>query len=104
MFKKEYGEGIVKGSKTSTIRLSSTLKKGDEVEVVAGRVRLGIARIEDVEVKEVRELTDEDARTDGFRNREELVRALKKIYGRRITDRTEVKLIRFRMIKDGEEQ
>ncbi len=104
MFKKEYGEGIVKGSKTSTIRLSSTLKKGDEVEIVAGRVRLGVARIEDVEVKKVRELTDEDARTDGFRNREELVKALKKIYGSRITDRTEVKLIRFRMIKDNEEQ
>jgi len=104
MFKKEYSEGIVKGSKTSTIRLSSSLKKGDEVEVVAGRVRLGIARIEGIEVKKVHELTDEDARTDGFENKEELVKALKKIYGKRITDKTEVKLIRFRMIKGDKEQ
>ena len=104
MFKKEYGEGIVRGSKTSTIRLSSTLKKGDEVEIVAGRVRLGVAKIEGVEVKKVHELTDEDAKTDGFKNREELVKALKKIYGKRITDSTEVKLIKFRMIKDTKEE
>ncbi len=98
LFKKEYGEGILKGTKTSTIRLSSSLKRGDEVEIVAGRVRLGVARIEDVEVKKVKELTDEDAHADGFKSREELMRALKRIYGRRISEGTEVKLIRFKML------
>ncbi len=98
LFKKEYGEGILKGTKTSTIRLSSTLKKGDEVEIVAGRVKLGVARIEDVEVKKVKELTDEDAHADGFKSKEELMRALKRIYGRKISEGTEVKLIRFKML------
>ena len=97
-FKKEYGKGIVSGAKTSTIRLNSSLREGDVVIVFAGNEKLGVARIEKVEVKKVRDLNHEDAVRDGFRSREELLAALKKIYGSRISDKTEVKLIRFRMV------
>ncbi len=101
LFKKEFAPRIVSGSKTSTIRLRSDLRVGDEVEVIAGGVRLGTAKIESIEVKKVRELTDEDARTDGFSNREQLVRTLKRLYrGRGLSEATEVKLIRFRL-KEG---
>lgn len=103
LFKKEYGAGIINGTKTSTVRLSSSLKAGDEVDVIAGKVKLGVAKIESVEVKKIRELTDEDAIMDGFKNRDELVKALKRIYGKKISDSTEVKLIKFRMIDSGEE-
>ncbi len=103
IFKKEYGEGIINGTKTSTIRLSSDLKRGDEVIIFAGNVRLGIARIEDVKVKKIRELTDEDAKRDGFKSRDELIRALRRIYGSRITERTEVKLIEFRLLNSDDD-
>ena len=98
-FKKEFGKGIASGRKTSTIRLSSSLREGDEVVVFAGNEELGIAKIEGVEAKRVKDLTNEDALRDGFRSKEELIRALRKIYGSRITDKTEVKLIKFKMMK-----
>ncbi len=98
IFKQMYGPDILEGRKTSTIRLYSPVKKGDVVEIRAGKVRIGTAVIEDIEVKEVRELTDEDASRDGFSNREELIKALRRIYGKRISDTTEVKLIKFRLL------
>ena len=98
IFKQMYGPDILEGKKTSTIRLYSPVKKGDVVEIRAGKVRIGTAVIEDVEVKEVRELTDEDAGRDGFNSREELIKALRKIYGKRISNTTEVKLIKFRLL------
>ena len=98
IFKQIYGEDILEGRKTSTIRLTSNLKKGDIVEIRAGMIKLGTAIIENVEVKEVKDLTDEDARVDGFKDRNELIKELKKIYGKRIDETTEVKLIRFKLI------
>jgi len=98
IFKQIYGPDILEGRKTSTVRLYSPVKKGDIVEIRAGKVKIGTAIIEDVEIKEVRELTDEDANIDGFSNREELIRALRRIYGSRISDTTEVKLIKFKLI------
>ncbi|PUA32835.1 MAG: hypothetical protein B7O98_05205 [Zestosphaera tikiterensis] len=97
-FKKEYGKPILLGRKTLTIRLNSNLKEGDVVEVRAGGVVLGKALIEEVKVKKVLELTDEDAVNDGFRSREELLRALKNIYKDRISASTEVKLIKFKLL------
>ncbi len=104
IFKKEYAADIISGKKTSTVRMTSSLKAGDEVELYAGGIWLGTAKIKEVEVKKVRELTDEDALRDGFSNRDELVKTLKKIYGNRgLSESTEVKLIRFRLRRDSEE-
>ncbi|RLE49316.1 MAG: hypothetical protein DRJ31_05380 [Candidatus Methanomethylicota archaeon] len=80
-FKKEYKEKIASGQKTSTIRLKTNLRKGDEVEILSGGFKVGIARIVSVESKLVCELTDEDARRDGFRDKRELMKALKRYYG-----------------------
>ena len=100
-FKKEYAESIMSGRKRSTIRLSTTLKAGDRVEVVAGGVSLGTATIESVRVKKLGELTDNDAREDGFKRKEELIRALKDIYkDKDLSISTKVKVIRFRMDSD----
>lgn len=99
VFKKEYGRSIILGKKTTTIRLSSNVKKGDIVDVRVGDVHVGRAIIESVTVKKVSELTDSDARDDGFRSKEDLLNELRKIYGKqRITDDTEVKLIKFRLL------
>ncbi len=97
-FKEVYGESIALGIKVATIRLNSSLTVGDVVDVVAGRRYVGKALITGVETKKVSQLTDEDAVLDGFRSRSELLRELRKIYGRMIRDSAEVKVIRFRLL------
>lgn len=97
-FKAAYAADILEGRKESTVRLKTRLSEGDIVEIVAGMVKIGTARVESVEEKAVSQLTDEDARRDGFETREELVRALKKIYDKRIGDDTKVKIIRFKLL------
>lgn len=101
-FKKEYAPDIISGKKTSTVRMTSSLKVGDEVELYAGGIWLGTAKIKGVEVKKVRKLTDEDALKDGFNSRDELVKTLKRIYrSKGLSESTEVKLIRFRLMADS---
>ncbi|MEM0486796.1 MAG: ASCH domain-containing protein [Sulfolobales archaeon] len=98
IFKEVYGDSIALGVKVATVRLNSSVKVGEVVDVFAGRSYLGSAVITGVEVKKVSQLTDEDARLDGFRSRDELVRELKSIYGRSLTDSTEVKVIKFKLL------
>ncbi|MCD6278706.1 MAG: ASCH domain-containing protein [Desulfurococcales archaeon] len=102
IFKKEYGSAILEGRKTATIRLTSRVRKGDTVDIIAGKIKIGTAMIEDVEIKKLKELTDNDATIDGFKNREELIRTLKKIYRKKINDNSEVKLIKFKLIGRNE--
>ncbi|MEM4646993.1 MAG: ASCH domain-containing protein [Candidatus Nezhaarchaeales archaeon] len=97
-FSKEYRRKIEKGLKKQTIRLSSSLKEGDRVKVVVGGEILGIARITKVERKALEELTDEDAKKDGFESLAQLIKALKKHYGR-ISSKREVCIIGFELEK-----
>lgn len=97
-FKAAYAADILEGRKESTVRLNTSLKKGDVVDIIAGMVKIGTAKVESVEEKTVSQLTNEDAVRDGFENREELLKALKKIYGNRIGETTRVKVIRFRLL------
>jgi len=97
-FKEEFKEDILSGRKKSTIRLNSDVKVGEVVEVVAGGDHVGYAIITGVKVKKVSQLTDEDALADGFSSREELLRALKRIYGRAIGGSTEVKVVTFKLL------
>lgn len=102
VFKKEYGRSLVLGKKTTTVRLRSNLREGEVVDVRVGDVHVGRAYIENVITKRVCELSDVDALNDGFRSREDLISELKKIYGKsRITDDTEVKIIKFRLLSIG---
>ncbi len=69
------------GGITRTIRIGIVKPKFREVYVhSAGKV---VAKVEIVRTiyKRVRDLTDEDAKLDGFSSREELIRELKKLYG-----------------------
>ncbi|AEC51996.1 hypothetical protein PNA2_1081 [Pyrococcus sp. NA2] len=81
-FDGKYKDDIISGRKRATIRLGRkvNLKPGENVLVHAGGYVLGKARITNVVTKKVSELTDEDARKDGFRNREELLEALRQHY------------------------
>ncbi|NHW44460.1 MAG: ASCH domain-containing protein [Candidatus Verstraetearchaeota archaeon] len=93
-FAKEYKKKIKEGLKRQTIRLSTSLREGEKVEVVAGGEVLGIAKITRVERKTIDELTDEDAKRDGFENVAQLLKALRRHYGR-ISNKKEVCVIGF---------
>jgi len=99
VFKLDYAGKLLSGEKVTTIRLSTNLNPGEVVEVYAGHVRIGRAKIISVRRKKIRELTDEDAQADGYISREELLRDLSKIYGRsRLRDESEVYIIEFQML------
>ncbi|WP_456449983.1 ASCH domain-containing protein [Palaeococcus sp. (in: euryarchaeotes)] len=98
-FDGRYKDALISGRKRATIRLNRvSLNPGDEVLIHSGGYVLGFARIRRVERKKVRELTDEDAKLDGFRNREELIRALGKHY-RNLSPEMDTTLIEFELVE-----
>ncbi len=99
-FSKEYRDKILSGLKSSTIRLKTSLKPGEIVEVNVGGEKIGTARITMVERKKLYELTDADAQRDGFKNRRELLKALRKHYGRMSKD-TDVYILGFKFRAAG---
>ena len=102
MVKGEYAEKILKGSKTTTIRLGRVRTRYSEVIIHSGGRPIAKAMITSVRHKRVRDLTDEDARKDGFKSREELVRALKEAYGS-IDPDSMVTIIEFRVSRRFDE-
>ena len=54
---------------------------GRIVDLTVNNKTFAKARIDKVVVKRLKELSDEDAKKDGFESREDLIRALKRIYG-----------------------
>ncbi|MBO8175667.1 MAG: ASCH domain-containing protein [Thermococcus sp.] len=99
-FDGRYKDMIISGKKRATIRLGRkiNLKPGDEVLIHSGGYVLGKGVVKRVETKKVSELTDEDARLDGFKNKEELLKALKEHY-RRLTPETPATIIEFEITK-----
>lgn len=91
-FKNKYRSLLLNGKKRATIRLYTNLKPGDEVYVHCGGKIIGIAEIEDVQEKRIDELTEEDAKIDGFESLDELVDEIRGIYG----DVEKVYVIKFR--------
>ena len=96
-----YKSRILRGDKVTTIRYGSyEAKPGSEVYLVITPSDTAIAkvRITRVEKKKVRELTNEDAKRDGFSDVRELLRELGKIYGELYGD-DEVTVIGFEVVK-----
>jgi len=97
-FDEEYVDLILSGKKKSTVRKGiKTYDMGGVVYLTASSRPFAKARVVKAVVKRVRELSDEDARKDGFESREELINALKKIYGR-IDDSDLVTIIHFELV------
>jgi len=97
-FNEEFVEAIIRGNKITTIRKGRRVYPvGSIVELVAKKEKFARARIEKVEVKKVRELTDEDALRDGFSSKIELIKELRKIYGS-ISSEDEVTIVHFTLI------
>ncbi len=99
MVKKEFAELIIKGLKTTTIRLGKVVPKSKEIIIHSGGKPIAKAVIESVEYKKVGELTDEDAKRDGYQTVDELLESLEKIYKTKISSSDVVTIIRFRVVK-----
>lgn len=96
-----YKSRILRGDKVTTIRYGSyEAKPGSEVYLVITPSDTAIAkvRITKVERKKAKELTNEDAKLDGFSDVRELLRKLNKIYGDLYGD-DEVTIIGFEAVK-----
>jgi len=96
-----YKSRILRGDKVTTIRYGNyEAEPGSEVYLVLTPSDTAVAkiRITGIERKTVRELTDRDAKLDGFRDVRELLRELNRIYGELYGD-DEVTVISFEVTK-----
>ncbi|WP_238375051.1 ASCH domain-containing protein [Vulcanisaeta thermophila] len=71
----------VRNGRFTTIRLGIVRPRYREVFIHSGGMVIARARIVDIRYKRVGELTDEDARVDGFMSKDDLIRELRGIYG-----------------------
>lgn len=84
-FRRKYADLLLSGEKKVTIRKWTNLKEGDEVYVHCGGKIVGSAKIKSVERKKVSELTDEEVRLDGFKDRSEMLEELERMgYGEEV--------------------
>ena len=99
VFKLQFAESILSGEKKSTIRVKTNFRVNDIVDIYVGSARVGKAIIRKIVRKKISELNDHDARKDGFKSREDLVRELSKLYGRGIVSRDiDVYIIEFELL------
>ncbi len=98
MVKGKYVEKILNGRKRATVRKGLVKTKYPEIIIHGGGRPVAKARIKAVIYKKVGELTDEDARLDGFNSREELIRELRRVYGE-LSEEDWVTIIEFEVVQ-----
>jgi len=98
MLKRQFVEKILSGEKATTIRLGRVEIHSKEFYIHAGGRIIARAVIEGVSYKRLKELTDEDAKADGFNSVSELKETLRKFYPN-IKEHDWVTIIRFRIVE-----
>ncbi len=98
MIKGDYADLILRELKRATIRLGIIKPRYDEVIIHSGGRPIAKVHIKNIRHKRVKELTDEDAQLDGFKDREELLRNLRKVYGK-IDDNDIVTIIEYEVVQ-----
>ncbi|MEM0022786.1 MAG: ASCH domain-containing protein [Archaeoglobaceae archaeon] len=97
-FDTEFVPAILSRAKKTTIRRGiRSYPVGKIVELTVDSKPFAMAKVKKVVVKRVSELSDEDAIVDGFSGKDELIRALKKIYGE-IDESEFVTIVHFELI------
>jgi len=97
-FDEEYVPLILQKRKKSTIRKGiKSYPARKVVDLTASSKPFARAIIKKAVIKRVGELTDEDALRDGFSSVEELIDALKKIYGR-LQEEEFVTIVHFELV------
>ena len=97
-FKKEYVDMILRGLKTTTIRLGIIIPKSNKLLIYSQGRAVGEIFVESVRYSKVRDLTDRDAQLDGFKNKNELIKKLEEHYPG-ISGNDWVTIIKFRLLK-----
>ena len=98
MVKGEYVNKILKGIKRATIRLGIVKPRYNEIIIHGGGRPVAKVRITKVKYKRLNELTEEDAKMDGFNSLEELLQHLRKAYGN-VSSNDIVTIIEFEVLK-----
>jgi len=101
IFKSVYLDAIEEGFKTQTIRTWDFIPNGckKDVIVTASNFKRTLKlRIVKVYKKTIKELTEREAFLDGFASKENLMFALKELYGESVIDKNCV-VIRFEYMK-----
>jgi hypothetical protein len=93
LFKKKFLEAIRQGQKTQTIRLwKHRMMRDGQRSYIPG---VGAIRIVSVESVELDQLTDDDARPDGFDSAESLRQELRSIYGEKLASGYQAYRVKF---------
>ena len=90
---------ILEGRKTTTIRLGRVIPLNDELYIQSGGRIVAKIKVKHVEFKKIKDLTDEDARRDGFRSLRELIKNLKNVYQMRVSPDDIVTIIEFEVLE-----
>ena len=93
MLRKEYLDKVLSKSTFRTIRLGIVKPKYREVFIHSNGMVVAKAEIINVNYKKVKELTDLDAKLDNFNNKQELIKELKKIYGKIRKQKSQLKSV-----------
>ena len=99
MVKGDFVDLILQGKKTTTIRLGRVIPRYKEMIIHGGGKPIAKIKMKNVIVKKVNELTDEDAKKDGFPSVKELLRNLEDVYQTKISDDDLVTIIEFEVIQ-----
>ncbi len=97
-FKPEHLERVLKGSKRVTLRLGITRPRFREFIIACGSSAYGIGEIECVDIVRLEEIPQHIITEEGFKSRDELIRALKQLYPE-IRNSSFVTIIRFNVKK-----
>jgi len=103
-FLKKYKNDLLSGKKRVTVRITKpNLRKGDVFIAHCGGKVIGKFKVTDIYVKKLRDITDEEAKLDGFSSKEELIRELRSYY-RNLSEDKEVVIIRFELVEIFKEE
>jgi len=98
-FDGKYLEALKTGEKKITIRIEKpNIRVGDIIIFHAGGKVIGKFKIKNIYTKKLYQITDEEAKLDGYNSKEELIKAIKEHYPR-IKDTKEVVIIEFEPIE-----
>lgn len=99
-FKKKFKESLLKGRKTSTLRMGiKDYKVGEIVKVLAGDEEIGLAKIKEVKLVQWKDIGKKDVLNEGMKRKKDLKRELKNIYGD-FDDESIFTQIVFKMLKE----
>jgi hypothetical protein len=100
LFKKRFYEDIAAGRKTATLRYwRRPMVRPNSVHLVP---KLGRVRIQEVREASLTQLTDSDARDDGFESLAELASALEQMYDPEQMHAKTLYQVRFQFIGDAD--